>query len=441
MREATPAQIRSIAVLPLRNLSRDPDQEYFTDGMTEALTTGLAQISALSVIAQSSMTRYGGTKKPASEIARELQVDALVEGAVQRSGNRVMITAHLIDGSNDRQLWAKSFERDLRDVLALQGELAQAIAGEIGAKLTPQEQARLLNPRPVNPEAQEAYMWGLYWSQRKGGTEKALRYLQQATEKDPGYAPAYAALAGAYGGAVNFGLMPANEGTAKWNGAATKALDLDETLAEAHASLAGLLQNRDWKWNDAEKEFARAVQLNPNLADTHAGYAECLVRLGRMDQAVAEIRRKLQLDPYSPVGHHFLAQYLLRARRYDEAIERVRTTLEQSELAVKLNDADPFFRMISVGSLAHAYAAAGRMRQALRELTVLKQSLPAPDRAFQVALVYTALGDNDQAFEWLNNACHERSYFVTFIKTDPRMDSLRSDPRYSDLLRRMGLPE
>ncbi len=467
-----PQQIRSIAVLPLRNLSRDPDQEYFTDGMTEALTTGLGQISALSVIAQSSMTRYSGTRKPASEIARELSVDALVEGTVQRSGSRVMITAHLIDGSNDRQLWAKGFERELRDVLALQSELAQAIAGEIGAKLTPQEQARLHNPRPVNPEAQEAYMLGLYWNQRKGGTEKALDYLQQAIRKDPEFAPAYVALTLTYGIAGQVGLMPPDEANSKWRSAATKALELDSTSAEAHYALGGVLLNLDWKWRDAERELLLAIQLNANLADAHLLYSTWLMALGRVDEAVTEVQKKVQLDPYSPQGLHFLGQYLLRARRYDEAVERIRKSIARSDLApsdagmehvflgtayqlkglyplaieelrraAKTDELDPYVRMISIGCLAHAFASSGRRAEALRELELLKGSVPAPDRAFLMALVYAALGDKDRAFQWLEGAFRDRALSMLLVKTDPRVDSLRSDPRYAELLRRMGLPE
>jgi TolB-like protein len=237
-------QFRSLAVLPLRNLSRDPDQEYFADGMTEALTTGLAQISALSVIAGSSTTRYSGTRKTASEIAREPHVDGLVEGSVQRFGNRVMISAQLIDGSTARHVWAKSFERDTRDVLALQNEVAQAIAGEIGAKLTSKEETRLRHPRPVDEEAQDAYLWGLYWRDRKGGAEKSLKYLLRAVQKDPGYAQAHAALAYAYGLVLFVGAMPPEEASSKWRASVRKALELDDTLAEAHAALGELLLNQ-----------------------------------------------------------------------------------------------------------------------------------------------------------------------------------------------------
>ncbi len=467
-----PQQIRSIAVLPLRNLSRDPDQEYFADGMTDALTTGLAQISALSVIAQSSMTRYSGTKKPASEIARELNVDALVEGTVQRSGGRVMITAHLIDGSNDHQLWAKSFERDLRDVLALQSELAQAIAGEIGAKLTPQEQARLQHPRTVDPEAQEAYLWGLYWSQRKGGTEKSLEYLERAVRKDPGYAPAYAALANTYQEASLYGVMPPKEAYSKSSATVTKALELDDTLAEAHTALGVLLLFQDWKWYDAEREFQRAVQLNPNLPETHRDYAVCLVALGRIDEAIVEMKKKVQLDPYSPEGPRLLGQFLFRARRYDEAIERIHKNLERSDLApldaasehialglayffkgtypqaieelengVKFSQTDPYLRMTSYGCLAFGYARTGHKAEALRNLALLKKFPPITDRAYHIAFVYGALGDKDQAYQWLDRAFQERSLMFSLIKTDPRIDPLRSDARYSQLLHHMGLPE
>jgi TolB-like protein/DNA-binding winged helix-turn-helix (wHTH) protein/Tfp pilus assembly protein PilF len=467
-----PHQIRSIAVLPLRNLSRDADQGYFADGMTEALTTGLAQISALSVIAESSLTRYSGTKKAASEIARELQVDALVEGTVQRSGGRVMISAHLIDGSSNRQLWAKSFERDLRDVLALENEVAQAIAGEIGAKLTPQEQARLQHPRTVDPEAQEAYLWGVYWSQRKGGTEKSLEYLERSVRKDPGYASAYAALARTYQGASLYGVMPPEEAYSKSSAAVTKALELDDMLAEAHTALGGLLLFEDWKWYDAEREFQRAVQLNPNLPDTHRDYAVCLMALGRIDEAIVEMKKKVQLDPFSPEGPRLLGQFLFRARRYDEAIQRIHKNLERSDLTpldaasehialglayffkgmypqaieelengVKFSQTDPYVRMTSYGCLAFGYARAGHKAEALRNLALLKEFPLITDRAYHIAFVYGALGDKDQAFQWLDRAFQERSLMFSLIKTDPRIDPLRSDARYSQLLPRMGLPE
>jgi TolB-like protein/DNA-binding winged helix-turn-helix (wHTH) protein len=328
--KAGPHQIRSIAVLPLQNLSRDPDQAYFADGLTEVLTTSLAQISALNVIARNSAMHYQGTKKTTAEIARELHVDALVEGAVQRSGGRVLITTQLIDGSSDRHLWAKSFERDARDALALQNEVAQTIAGEIRAQLTPREKARLGTPRPINPEAQEAYLRGLY-ENHNGEVKKAIDYVERATQKDPSYAAAYALLANLYGGATWFGYVPLKEGNERWKAAVTRALELDDTLAEAHYALAGLLHLHDWNWSAAGREYQRSIELNPNLANTRFWHADWLAAQARMDEALAEVKHGLALDPFS-FGNMFLVYDLVRARRFDEAIEQGRKILEVSNL-------------------------------------------------------------------------------------------------------------
>ncbi len=459
-------QIRSIAVLPLRNLSRDPDQEYFTDGMTEALTTGLGQISALSVIAQSSMTRYSGTKKAPSEIARELNVDALVEGTVQRSGSRVMITAHLIDGSNDRQLWAKGFERDLRDALALQSEVAQAIAEEIRVKLTSQEQTRLARFRPVNPEAQDAYLRGVYLAHSSSNKRLVLETLQRAIQLDPNYAPAYAALAGTYYVAMFEGVIPAKEANAKWRAAVTRALELDDTLAEAHLSLAFLLHYDDWNWRDGERDYLRTVQLNPNLADAHLNYGDCLASTGRTNEALAETTRGLHLDPNVLFSYLIQGYALLRARRYDEAIEHGRKMLGldmpggvgwahfvlglaydfkgvPTQAIEELQQALPWpeGQGYRVAALARAFAVSGRKGEALKELGILQGMPASPQHSYGMAVVYTALSDRDRAFEWLDKAYDERDYQMSLIKVDPRMDSLRADPRYAELLRRMGLPE
>ena len=464
-----PQQIRSIAVLPLENLSHDPDQDYFAGGLTEVLTTSLAQISALNVIARSSAMHYQGTKKTAAEISRELHVDALVEGAVQRSGGRVLITAQLIEGSSDRHLWAKSFERDVRDVLALQNEVAQAIAAEIRAKLTPQERVRLNTPRPVKPEAREAYLRAVYWSDRDDN--KALRYAQQAIQSDPNYAPAQALLANYYAGAVNEGKVPMKEGNAKWRAAVTRALELDDTIAEAHGALGSLLHYHDWNWRDGEKEYQRAIQLNPSLPDTHISYSDLLAALGRTDEAVTEAKRAVQLSPFSPGGYAYVGLRLIMARRYDEAIEDARTTLalpgftpsdtafehhhlaaayllkgnptqaiEEFQHSIELTK-DPANRMFSIARLAYVYAVSGRKKEALQQLAVLKEMQGSPNLSCEMAMVYVGLREKDRAFKWLEKAYDERSYSLTFIKVDPRMDSLRSDPRYSELLRRMGLPQ
>jgi eukaryotic-like serine/threonine-protein kinase len=458
-------QIRSLAVLPLRNVSRNPDQQYFADGMTDALTTGLAQVSALSVIARTSTLRYEGTQKTTPEIARELHVDAVVEGSVQRSGDRVRITAELVDGSNDRHLWAKSYERDARDALGLQNEVAQAIAGEIQVKLTPQEQARLAPPRAVNPEAQEAYLRGIYW-QQKGNGPKSLQYLQQAVEKDPRYAAAWAALSVAYGLVKDAGLMSAQEVRPKERAAATRAVELDDTSAEAHMALGGVVQYNDWNWAEGERELRRAIELNPNLALAHAPLGENLAARGKFQEALVEFRRALELAPFDAIMNYGMTEGLLWARHYDQAIEQGRKAEELfphafgaiigrayeqkgdsqqaiSELQEMVKAAkDLPMRPAMLADLAHAYAVFGNKPEASRllaEITELSKRRAVNPWGF--AIVYTGLGDKDRAFEWLDKAFDERSSELPWIKGEPRMDPLRSDARYKELLVRMGLPE
>jgi serine/threonine protein kinase/tetratricopeptide (TPR) repeat protein len=462
---ANAPQIRSIAVLPLQNLSRDPDQEYFAAGMTEALTTGLAQISALNVISRTSVMRYLGTQKTTPEIGRELHVDGIIEGSVQRTGNRVLITAQLIEASSDHHIWAKSYERDVRDMLALQNEVAQAIVQEIQVKLTPQEQARLADVRRVNPEAQEAFLKGNYWDQ-KGDLAKAFEYFRQSTEKDPSYAAAYAALSGHYGLMINSGAMSSKEGYPKWRAAVTRALQLDDTLAASHEALATLLQYHDWNWGEAEREYQRAIQLNPNLATAHLWHGEVLQSTGKNDEAVVEFRHAQQLDPYSFAVNEVVGSDLVEARRYDEAIEQGRQmldleipgahtimgvayeqkgNLEQaiSELqqSVKLNKDSGHPSPEVQASLAHAYALSGRKREAVQLLEELKEvSKRQLVPSWFFAIIYTGLGDNDRAFEWLDKGYDERPSNMSYLKVEPRLDPLRSDPRYHELLQRMGLP-
>ncbi len=460
-------RIRAIAVLPLRNISSDPDQEYFADGMTEALTTSLAQISALNVIARSSVMRYQGTQKTTREIAQELHVDAVVEGAAQRAGDRVLITAQLIEGSSERHLWANSYERDLRDTLALQNEVAQAIAQEIQVTLTPQEQVRLTARRPVNPEAQEAYFRGVYWYQRGVvGGPRAFDYFQQAVAKDPSYAEAYAALSSVYMGMVSNDLLPGTEVYPQWQAAVTKALELDPTLANAYNARAKLLVWRDWNWQGAERDSQRALQLNPSLADAHWNYADTLEATGRLDEAVMEASRAVQLDPFSVFPNFHLGHILVFAGRNDEAIEHGRTVLDwnarvarrvlglayeqkgnwdlaiaEFEQRLKSYRQDEALFPVSTAELAHAYAVSGRRREALQllsELTEMSKQRFVSSWAF--ALVYVGLGDKDRAFEWLEKAYNERSGEMSVhLRPDPRMAPLRSDPRYRELLRRMGL--
>jgi serine/threonine protein kinase/tetratricopeptide (TPR) repeat protein len=460
-------QIRAIAVLPLRNISSDSDQDYFVDGMTEALTTSLAQISALNVIARSSAMRYQGTQKTTREIAQELHVDAIVEGAAQRAGDRVLITAQLIDGSSERHLWARSYERDLRDTLTLQNEVAQAIAQEIQVKLTPQEQIRLTTARPVNPEAQEAYFRGVRWSQNVADQPRAFDYFQQAVAKDPSYANAYAKLADLYGDMGNLGLLPAKEAYVHEQAAITKALELDPTLADAYIARANFLM-RDWNWQESERDLQRALQLNPNLADAHNTDTLRLTAMGRLDEAVTAARRAVRLDPFSTPQNYTLGHILVLAGRYDEALEvgrnmrdlNVRAARRVLGLAYEQNGnidlaiaefqqrvkaygpGDDILLPQSIAELAHAYAVSGRRREALQLLSELTEmSNHRFVDPWAIALVHAGLADKDRAFEWLEKAYEGRSEEMrVFLKTDPRMALVRSDRRFQDVLRRMGLP-
>jgi eukaryotic-like serine/threonine-protein kinase len=462
---ASAPQIRTIAVLPLRNISGDSNQQYFADGMTEVLTTSLAQISALNVIARTSAMRYQAIQKTIPEIAQELRVDAVVEGAAQRSGDRVLITAQLIDGSSGRHLWARTYERDLRDTLSLQNELARAIAQEIQVKLTPQEQAHLADTRPVDPEAHEAYLRGRYWDQGgPSGWSRGFDYLQQAVAKDPGYAPAYAALSVSYGHMIMGGLLPPKEAYLQQRAAITRALELDRNLADAYYARGTLLLDQDWNWEDAERDFQRALQLNPNLAVAHDTYAQLLDETGRLNEAAVEARRAVQLDPF--LGANFtLAHILLDMGRNDEALEQGRKGLELNVYIAHrlmglayIQKGNPDLAIVefqrglegiqqdypsrpdAMADLAQAYAAAGRHRKALQllsELAEISKRRSVPSAAF--ARIYVALGDKDRAFEWLEKGLVDRAGWMKTLKVDRQWDPLRSDPRYHELLRRMGL--
>src|SRR5438552_2878190 len=331
-RGRAPTGIRSLAVLPLDNLSGDASQDYFADGMTDELITDLAQISALRVISRTSVMVYKGARRPLPEIARELNVDAVVEGTVLRSGEQVRITAQLIQTPADRHLWAESYEGDLHDTLALQKKVARAIAEHIRIELTPKEQAVLKNAKVVNPEAYEAYLKGRYfWNKRTAdGLKKAIDYFNQAIEKDPNYAQAYTGLADSYAllGDWEYGILAPKEAFPRAKAAATKALALDNTLGEAHTSLAFSLDLFDWDWASAEREFRRAIELNPGYATAHHWYAWHLSEMGRNREAIAEMRKAQNLDPLSLIISADVAEILLVAHSYDQAIEQSRKTID-----------------------------------------------------------------------------------------------------------------
>jgi serine/threonine protein kinase/tetratricopeptide (TPR) repeat protein len=429
------SSIRSIAVLPLVNLSRDPEQEYLADGITEELITSLAKIGSLKVISRTSAMHYKGTDKPLPQIARELNVDAIVEGSVQRSGERLKITAQLVQGATDQHLWAEKYERNSGDVLAVEDEVARDITREIELKLTPEQESRLAHARPVNAEAHEAYLRGLYElhgmtaesaeTLKSQSIEKAIGYFQQALTHDPNDALAYSGLADAYTSLSTDYRAPL-EVMPKAKAAALKAIDLDDTVAEAHASLGYVALDFDWDWTSAEHEFRRALELNPSLARAHAGYAEYLLfKAGRSDEAIQELQRAYALDPLLPAAHGNLAWFSFLARRYPESIEAAQRVghadnvlalsyaeLGQRDAALAAADrARGYTRIPAILSqIAAAYALAGRADKARAMLPGIEGS--ARERyvcGFNVACVYSALGDKEQAFAWLEKAYRDRS--------------------------------
>jgi TolB-like protein/DNA-binding winged helix-turn-helix (wHTH) protein/tetratricopeptide (TPR) repeat protein len=460
-------RIESLAVLPLHNLSHDPQQEYFSDGMTDELITDLAKFGTLRVISHTSVERYKETKRPLPEIARELGVDAVVEGTVTRSGDCVRITAQLIEARSDRHLWAESYERDLRDVLALQGEVSRDIANEIQIRVTAEGKTPVLIPRPVNPDAHEAYLKGRYfWNKRSAeGVQKAIEYFEQATRLDPNYAVAYAGLAESYVVLNGHRFLPPTQAYPKVRIAALKALELDEGLAEAHTSLGSLKWEYEWDRSGAEKEFRRAIELNPSYATAHQWYAEELAAIGRKDEALAEIRRARELDPLSlPISAVAgWIQYL--ERDYEQAIEQYQKTLEmdsnfaiahvylgrayaqkenfgkaisECQTATRLSENNPFY----MACLGYAYARAGKRNEAvhvLHQLEMLSQQKYVASH--DIAAIYAGLGDPSKAISWLNKAYDERSYAVLLIEVEPEFDSLHSDPRFQALVHRIGLPQ
>jgi TolB-like protein/DNA-binding winged helix-turn-helix (wHTH) protein/Tfp pilus assembly protein PilF len=462
-----PVSVQSIAVLPLENLTGDPSQEYFADGMTDAIITDLAQIGSLKVISRTSAMQYKGVRKlPLPEIARQLNVDAVVEGAVARSSNRVRITAQLIQAQTDRHLWAGSYERDLRDVLALQGEVAQAIAGEIRIKLTPQEQVRLAG-RPVNPEAYEAYLQGryYYWNKfTREGFEQAIRYFQKAVEKDSNYAPAYAGLSDSYRFLAWAGPLPPGESMPKAEAAARKALELDNSLAEAHVAFGGVLYRFHWDWSRSEAEFKRALALSPSSAEAHREYSVFLRTSGRFDKAIDEAKRAKELDPLSlEMSVDFGAAFCM-AGRYDEALKESRKILEMDpnhvgahwwlglayegkgdppkaiaalEKAASLSGRNP----AQLGFLGNAYAVFGQKNQAEKILAELKgRSKREYIPPYHMALIHAGLGEKEQALAWLEKAYEDRSFSLVTIGSWKQFDGLHRDSHFQDLLRRISFP-
>src|SRR6266513_1760001 len=457
--------IRSLAVLPLESLSSDASQDYFADGMTDELISDLGQISALRVISRTSVMAYKHSRKPLPQIARELNVDAVVEGTVLRSGDQVRITAQLIEASADKHLWSQSYQGELRDTLALQNRVASAIADQIRINVNPQEQAALKSVKLVNPQAYESFLKGRYfWNKRTAdGLKVALAYFNQAIDEDPKYAPAYSGLADTYAllGDWQYAVMTPKEALPQAKAAALKALELDSTLGEAHNSLAFCLDGFDWDFDAAGKEFRRAIELNPSYATSHHWYAWHLSLLGQYDEAIAEMSKAENLDPLSLIINADLAELLVLAHSYDESIRQSRKTIEmdpnfalahnqlaQAYLQKHMNDEAVAelqkAAQLSGGSptvmanLARAYVASGKRGEAIKLLSGLKKRSNATySHGSEIAVIYAALGDTDQAMNWLEKGFEER--FNPGVLLRPGFDPLRSDPRFQELVRRIGL--
>jgi len=462
-------QLTSLVVLPFENLSADKDQAYFADGMTDELIAHLAKIRSLRVISRTSSMEYKGTHKTLSQIARDLNVDSVVEGTVLRSGDRVRITAELVQVATDRHLWAETYESQLGDILTLQSHVASAIVNEIRVKLTPEDQVRLATTRPVSTESYENYLKGrYYWNKRsQEGLTKAIVYFQLAIEKDSNYALAYAGLADCYSiiGSAIVGTVPAEEVASKARAAALKSLELDSTLAEAQTSLATVRFNYDWDWNAAASGFRRAVELNPSYATAYQRNSLYLMSMGRTSESIAEMNRAHDLDPLSISMNFSLGWRLYMAREYDQAIEQLRNTIDMdpsfilphlvlgeafeekkaydqaiAELhrAAELSQNSP----LALAALARIYAVSGRNAEARNLLDQLlqlqKKQYVSP---FYVALVYAGLGENDHALDWLERAYADHSNAIVFLKVDPQLDSLRTSSRFHELQRKLRLPD
>jgi serine/threonine protein kinase/tetratricopeptide (TPR) repeat protein len=460
--------IQSLAVLPLQNLSHDPEQEYFAEGMTEELSTQLAEIGALKVISRTSAMKYKNTPKSIPEIGRDLNVDAIVTGTVLRSGGKVRITAHLIRAATDDQIWAESFNRDLQDVLVLQGDVARAIVDRIRVKTTPQEVARLSRGRPIDPAAYEAYLKGRYYW-HKGRTpeymSKTIEYFREAIEKDPKYAAAYAGLADTYLALGTFGMLLPADVNRNARPAAMKALELDLRSAEAHATLARIRGAYDWDWVGAESEYRLAIELNPSLPDAHQWYGAFLGGAGRNDEAIFQVKRAVELDPFSLIANATLESTYYLAHLFDQAIEQGGKTIELDPSYAPayeiLGDAyeakrmpEPAFSSYqkwaetagfsapTIAALKQAFDSGGMKAYWQKRLEMEKKEEAETGNVWPLTMakIHARLGERDKAFVWLEKMYSERHERLRSIRADPVFDDLHSDPRFIDLLRRVGLP-
>jgi TolB-like protein/DNA-binding winged helix-turn-helix (wHTH) protein/Tfp pilus assembly protein PilF len=458
----------SLVVLPLENLSGDKEQDYFADGMTDDLIANLAKIHSLRVISRSTAMAYKGTHKPLPQIATELNVDAVVEGTVMRVGNRVRITAELVQVSTDQHLWADTYESPIGDVLALQNRVSSAIVDEIRINLTKEDKERLAQKPSVSPEAYEDYLKGrYYWNKRSGdGFEKAIGYFEEATQRDPQYALAYAGLADCYGiiGATIYGRLPASEAAPKAKAAAIRALEIDPSLAAAETSLATAKFNYDWDWAGAAEGFKKAIQLDPGYSTAYQRYSLYLSAMGKFDESLQQIKKARELEPLSTSINTSIGWRLYLAREYDRAIAQLRDTLEMDpasewahlnlgqayeqkgqfgpaieelQKALELSHSSP----LTISALAHAQALSGNHAAANKLLAQLealsKKQYVSP---YYVAVVYLGLGKNEVAMNWLEKAYTDRSNGLVFLKVEPELDPLRANPRFVTLQSRLNFP-
>jgi TolB-like protein/tetratricopeptide (TPR) repeat protein len=463
-RTTSVAPVRAVAVLPLENLSGDPEQEYFADGMTEQLTADLSSITALRVISRTSVMQYKKARKPLSDIARELNVDAVIEGSVVRVGDSVRITAKLIRAATEDTLWARSYERDLRDVLGLQKEVARSIASEVDITLTPHEQTRLAGARPVDPEVHRLVLLGRFHLNNnltEESLKKALEYFEAAIAKDPGYAAAHVGVAEAYTNLASW-FIPPREAMPKAKRAALSALKLDESLADAHAALGAIHLTYDWDGPAAERELQRALQLNPSLGTARMNYAGYLLTAERREEALQEVRQAVQLDPLSPKTYAMGAINSIFARRFDEAIQLADKALEldpnfalalafrglalaelgryEEAVSSMQKAGQPDDNTTIKSFIAHVHAVAGNKDEARRMMQKVEED--AKQRyfcAYEVATSYVSLGDMDTAVKWFQRGIEERADCMAWLGIEPWVEPFRSDPRYAKLLRDVGL--
>jgi len=459
------ASIRSIAVLPLRNVSGDSEQEYLTDGMTDELITDLAKLGTVRVISHTSVMRFKGAQNSLQGIARELNVDALIEGTLQSSSGRIHINVQLLQAQPEKHLWAESYDRPIGDAMALEEELANEIARAINFSLSPQQQARL--DRKVSPEAFQLYLKGRYlWNKRtEDGFRRAIAYFQEAVAKEPDYAEAYAGLADSYLLLGGYRFVPQNESVPKARANAQRALQLSGSLADAHATLGLISENYDWNWTEAESKYRQAIAFNPSYATAHHWYGEYLGLMGRFEEGLAEINAAESLDPLSMIISNDHAGILFLARQYDKAILQFRKTLEmdpnfyparsgllQAELEKGRVDPQSLAALEHVqlptdpaereAILAFAYARSGRRAEAQKILRHLENLAEQGHRQDEnMVIVYLGLGDKEKSLAYMEKEYTERSTGLMGLKVHPMFDPLRSDPRFQGLLRRMNFPQ